>query len=222
MKKKILILIPLILCLILVIIGVISLNNRNPDKRMISRYEPFSKNNLLKNIDVSFKIKENLPKIDAASAFYPLGANIVQNVYDKEAYEKGDVELVSTNQAFEDVINKNVDLAIVTDPSDDQKELIKYADTEIVFVPLYKEPLLILVNEKNPIENIELDEIKKAYIFDDEEWNTYQLEKNNGSQTCFESIVKANVIEKNHYEIRTMPKIVDKIAGDKKAIRICF
>ena len=67
-----------------------------------------------------------------------------------------------------------------------------------------------------------MDEIKDIYYSNDSKWNTYQLEKNNGSQTCFESFVKNNKLGNNHYEIKSMNEIVDKIATDKKAIGYAF
>ena len=47
------------------------------------------------------------------------------------------------------------------------------------------------------------------------------IEKN-GSQTCFESIVKNNEISKNYYEIKTMPNIIDDVGNDENGIGYAF
>lgn len=186
------------------------------------KYEPFSKNNVLFKQEQSIKIKDDLPKIEAASAFYPFAANLVQNIYSEDSYSKELLKMVSTSQAFEDIINGKTDIIIATEPSDEQKEMIKKSNIKLNFKTIYMEPLVILLNKDNITNNLSIDQIQDIYYNNKSNWNTYQLEKNNGSQTCFESIVKNNELGKNHYEINTMPKIIDKIALDKNGIGYAF
>lgn len=188
----------------------------------ISMFEPFSKNNVLFKQEQSIKIKNDLPKIEAASAFYPFAANLVQNIYSKDSYSKGLLQMVSTSQAFTDIISGKTDIIIATEPSDEQKETIKESNVNLEFKTIYLEPLVILLNNDNNIDNLSIEQIQQIYYGNNLNWNTYQLEKNNGSQTCFESIVKNNELDKNHYEINTMPKIIDKIAVDKNGIGYAF
>ena len=86
------------------------------------------------------------------------------------------------------------------------------------FYPMAKE----ILESKNENYNLTIDEIKTIYNSNNLKWNTYQLEENNGSQTCFQSIVKNNTLGNNHYEINTMPKIIDEIANDKDGIGYTF
>ena len=129
---------------------------------------------------------------------------------------------VSTSQAFEDIINEKADIVIATKPSKEQEEMLKNSDAKLEFKVLYLEPLAILVNKDNSISNISIEKIQEIYFGNDSNWNTYQLEKNNGSQTCFESIVKNNKIFNNHFEIQTMPEIIDKVGEDKCGIGYSF
>lgn len=183
---------------------------------------PFSENNILLKFESEFQINENLPRIEAASAFYPFAANLVQNIYSPDTYSKGTLKLVSTSQAYEDILNKEADIVIATKPSEKQKEMIEKSNINLEFKTLYFEPLAILVNSKNKVDDLSIKQIQDIYYEKNMSWNTYQLEINNGSQTCFESIVKNNELGKNHHEINTMPKIVDKIALDKKGIGYAF
>ncbi len=216
--KKLLIWLLVILIAILLLFYVYTIfNNQN-----ISIFEPFSKNNVLFKQEQSIKIKDNLPKIEAASAFYPFTANFVQNIYSKNAYSKELLQMVSTSQSFADIISGKTDIIIATEPSDEQKEMIKRSNVNLEFKTIYLEPLVILLNKDNSIDNLSIEQIQDIYYGSNSSWNTYQLEKNNGSQTCFESIVKNNELGKNHYEINTMPKIIDKIALDKKGIGYAF
>ena len=155
--------------------------------------------------------------IEVASAFYPISQEML-NLQDF----KYNVKMKSTNEVYEDIINGNADIVIATKPSDEQEEMIKKSNIELKFKTIYKEPLIILLNKDSSIDNLNIEQIQDIYYGNNSNWNTYQLEKNNGSQTCFESIVKNNIIYKNHYEIHTIPEIIDRVAEDKYGIGYAF
>ena len=164
----------------------------------------------LLNTNVNFNI-------EVASAFYPIS----QKMLSLQDF-KYNVNMKSTNAVYEDIINGNADIIIATKPSDEQEEMIKKSNIELEFKTIYKEPLVILLNKDNNIDNLSIAQIQDIYYGNNSNWNTYQLEKNNGSQTCFESIVKNNIIYKNHYEIHTMTEIIDRVAEDKNGIGYAF
>ena len=166
-------------------------------------------------------IKNKPIRIEAASAFYPFTTELVEIIYD-ENYSRDLTKLVSTTKAYEDILSNKADIIVATKPSEEQEEMIKNSNINLKFETIYLEPLAILVNKENNIENVSIDEIHDIYFGNDLNWNTYQLEKNNGSQTCFESIVKDNKLGNNHFEIDTMNKIVDRIAKDKNGIGYAF
>lgn len=167
-------------------------------------------------IAISLNINVNFT-IEVSSAFYPMS----QEMLSLQDF-KYNVKMKSTNEVYEDLINGNVDIIIATKPSDQQDKKIKKSNIELKFKTIYKEPLVILLNKDNSIDNLSIEEIQDIYYNKLDNWNTYQLEKNNGSQTCFESLVKNNVICKNHYEINTMPKIIDRVGLDKNGIGYAF
>lgn len=226
--KKILILL-FIICILLFIFLELKVYFNRYD---ISLFEPFSNNNSLLKLETNLKIETNLPKIEAASAFYPLAANLVQNIYSEDSYSNELLEMVSTSQAFSDIIDKKTDIIIATEPSDEQREEIQKANVDLQFKKIYLEPLAIILNRSNNIENLSIEQIQRLYYNDNLKWNefsgnnnaihTYQLEKNNGSQTCFENIVKNNKIDKNHCELNTMPKIIDRVGLDKNGVGYAF
>lgn len=195
-------------------------------------FKPFSNSKYIKEIQVSFKLKENLPSIEAASAFYPLASGLVQNTFEKSMYKDELLKMVSTNEAYEDIIEGKTDIIIATEPSEYQKTLLEKSKIKINKVVLYKEPLIIYVNINNPIQNVTLDQIKRIYNDDNLNWsdydgkketiNTYQLEENNGSQTCMQTIIGNNRVNQYHKEIKTMPAIINKVGKDKKGIGYAF
>lgn len=178
---------------------------------------------------IFFINKEDSLKIDVASAFYP---------YSKELFKKAEIDdkiklnLVSTNKAYNNIINGRANIIIASAPSDEQKVAIEKSGIELEFMYLYSEPLAFLVNEENGINNLSIEDIQNIYYNTKSNWqeyggenltiDTYQLEKNNGSQTAFETIVKNNNLGNNHFEVNTMPKIIDKVAYDKSGICYTF
>lgn len=214
-----------IIILIIIIIGTYFIVYKYNEKVIMDSYEemkPFSKNNNLYRLNINIKITRDLPKIEAASAFYPFASNFVQNAYIEKLYSEELLKLVSTTQAYSDIIKEKTDIIIATAPSEEQKEMILNSNVSLEYKILYFEPLVFFVNKENNIENLSIKEIQDIYYNNLDNWNTYQLEKNNGSQTCFESIVNNNTINQNHYEIHTMPEIIDRVAEDKNGIGYAF
>lgn len=187
----------------------------------LNNFQPFltqsSQDSLNKNI-----IKENLPIIDASVAFYPLASKIVENIYSSENYTN-ELNWVSTAEAYENIVNGKVDAIIVSQPSREQIDLIKNSNKNFKFVPFAKEALIFYVNEKNSINSLTVEEIQKIYLGEyNKNITTYQLEKNNGSQTCFETIVENNTIDKKHIEIKDMVTIIKSVVYDQNSIAYAF
>ncbi len=216
-KKKILIISGLILLLVLISIFL----KKNIIMCEVLQYKPFKNNDELSADKAITKINTNIPKIEAASAFYYVGSNIVQSLYN-EKVNKNELSMVSTNQAYDDLIEGKTDCIIATSPSEDQTKKINNSKIDLEYQFIYKEPLTFFVNKQNSINNLSIADIKKIYESDFDKFNTYQLQKNNGSQTCFETIVKNNKIDKRHKEIMLMPTIIDKVGKDKNGIGYAF
>ena len=199
--------------LLFLLIFWIILYKHSLDVTQLNDFQPFltqsSQESLNKNI-----IKENLPTIDASVAFYPLASKIVENIYSSENY---------TAEAYGNIVNGKVDALIVSQPSKEQIELIKISNKNLKFVPFAKEALIFYVNEKNSIDSLTIEEIQKIYLGEyDKNITTYQLEKNNGSQTCFETIVENNTIDKKHIEIKDMVTIIESVVYNPNSIAYAF
>ena len=195
-------------------------------------FRPFtSGNNVIIAEKSTLKISTNLPTINASSAFYPLSASIVESIYNKDSYSN-ELNYISTSQAYEKIINNQIDGIIVTEPSEEQKQMIENSNVNLKFVPFAKDALVFYINSNVNISSLTIDEIKKIYLGEISNWNevngedseiiTYQLEKNNGSQTCFETIVKDNSINKRHIEVNDMGKIIKKAALNKNSISYAY
>lgn len=226
--KKIII---LIITILLILISLIAYNNIF-NITDLADFRPFtSGNNVIIAEKSTLKISTNLPTINASSAFYPLSASIVESIYNKDSYSN-ELNYVSTSQAYEKIINNQIDGIIVTEPSEEQKQMIENSNVNLKFVPFAKDALVFYINSNVNISSLTIDEIKKIYLGEISNWNevnredseiiTYQLEKNNGSQTCFETIVKDNSINKRHIEVNDMGKIIKKAALNKNSISYAY
>ena len=197
MKLKKVVIVLIILLLVLIIYFCIEKNKTI--NVPLKKFTPFSSNSLLIETNSSFIISENLPTIEGASAFYPFAANLVQTIYNEKEYEEGLVKMVSTSETFNDLISGKTDIAIVTYPSEEQKNMIDNSNVELEYIPLFKEPLAILVNKSNPISNLSIEQIQDIYSGkitnwkdvggEDNEIRAFQRPVNSGSQTGMLSLV---------------------------------
>ena len=227
----------LIICLIIAIglglsLLLYNINNKITDIN-IEEFKPFTNSKYIKDLNIEYpKYKDNLPTIEAASAFYPLASGLVQNLYSKDSFDDSLLKMVSTNQAYEDIASGNVDIIIASGPSKEQENVLNKSSNKIKKVSLYKEPLVFYVNKRNKIDNLSIKEINRIYNEDNLNWKnfggnkqtiyTYQLEENNGSQTCASKIIGNNPINRYHKQINTMPKIIDKVGNNKNGIGYAF
>lgn len=91
-------------------------------------------------------------KVEAASAFFPLSQEILSS-----QDLKYNVKMKSTNEVYEDIIKGKTDIIIATKPSDEQKEMIKKSNVDLEFKTIYLEPLVILLNKKNSIDDLSIE-----------------------------------------------------------------
>lgn len=196
-------------------------------------FVPFSEGNILEKIKCDFHIDDKTLRMRATSGFYPLFATITECIYDKDSYENGfTMYKVATGDGYNSLFNKEIDILFSTEPSENQRKAMEASGGEYIFVPLLMEPLAIIVNKANPIDDISTDEIKKLYFEEIKNWKdicgkdmpvmTYQLTDGNGSQTCFTKLVKDNPLNDLHKEVPTMPGIIDDIAYTEGAICYAF
>ncbi len=227
MKKTLVIIGIIIICLI----SLFLLFNNGKRITPLSQFEPFKNQN--KNIDEKIqKVSDNMPKMEAATAFFPFASQIVENIYDETKYN-GELKYTSTSEAYNDLINGKTDIIIATAPSDSQQKMIANSNVKIKMVPIAKEALVFYTRKDNKIDSISIDEIAKLYDGKIDNWKdiggndldvkTFQLSEGNGSQTCFETIIKNNAIDNNkHIELNDMGDILDKVANKKGSIGYAF
>ncbi len=193
------------------------------------RFVPFRENNILPLCPTTFKLADPSLRIHATSAFFPMFAGILQNIFEpRDFVERVTLDKVATPVGFQALAEGSIDILCSTIPSDEQMEDLRLSKRKLEFVPFSKEPLAFLVNKANSVEDLTVAQVKDAYFGRVSNWSeldgpdmeihTYQLEHGNGSQSAFEQMVRGNKIDKEHTEVHTMPGIIDKVALDKGGI----
>ena len=137
-------------------------------------YKPFSdhKKAVTLTEPSALKIEDNLPIIDGATALYPVYAAFAQSVYPEKKYDLHDSEVMSnrTGKVYSKLINGSADIIFALAPSDQQLATAKQLGKELKLTPIGKEAFVFFVNEKNPVQNFTVDEIKGIYTVDITNW----------------------------------------------------
>ena len=177
------------------------------DNIIVYDYEPFKEGTkaVILPETSTLKLKTNLPRLDGATALYPLYAAFVQAVYPKGNYSDyvyGLPMLVgvsTTPRAYENLINGEADIIFCAKPSNEQIEMAKEKDIEFYMTPIGREAFVFFVNKRNQISNLTTEQIRNIYSGQITNWSElggkkneiriFQRPKNSGSQTILESIM---------------------------------
>jgi len=176
------------------------------------QYSPFSEGTKATKLDkpatLKFTPDDELPRLDGATALYPLYAAFAQAVYPKDNYAletdeyrkqygnmTSSVSCTATIHAYQNLIYGNADIIFVAGPSKEQLERVKDKDFELVFTPIGKEAFVFFVHSKNKVDSLTTEQIQKIYTKDILNWKqvggnlhfirAYQRIKDSGSQTAF-------------------------------------
>ena len=172
-----------------------------------ARYLPFAgadgiNPNLIqldKPADVSFT--DNYPKLDGAAAAFPVYASIVQELYENlDEQTVGDFVACSrADEAYERLINGEIDILFGAQPSGKQIEAAKERGVEFVLTPIAREAFVFFVNNENPVTGLTLEQIQGIYQKQIVDWSgvggndetiiPFQRPKNSGSQNIMLSMV---------------------------------
>ncbi len=109
--------------------------------------------------------------------------------------------IMSTTTFVEE--NHPVDLIIVTEPSDEEIEMAKKYNIEMLIKPVCYDAFVFITHKDNPVDNLTIEEIQKIYSGqitnwkevggNDEKIRAYQREENSGSQTAMEKLVMQGI-----------------------------
>lgn len=183
----------------------------------VRSYLPHVDSSDLPKIESSLTLTDNLPVLDGAAALVPVYAAVIHNVYPVGCvtYEGGEfsddnfygenfapdsaMQYKNTVRGYKAIVDGDTDVLFCAAPSDDQKKYAEEQGVELVYVPIGLEAFVFFVNEKNPIDNLTVEQIRKIYSGEYNNWkdvgganrviNPVTRLKGSGSQTAFESFM---------------------------------
>ena len=231
----------IVLCL-LVAVGfnfyqgyIYSIPTLRDNHNLLTQYRPYYEETKVAELseESSLKINENIPKMDGATALYPMYSAFAKAVYPKETLEEASIgseilKCSTTTNAYYNIVTGDADIIFVGGPSKEQEEFAKENGVELVYTPIGREAFVFFVNSKNPLENITIKQIQDIYSGNITKWDelnvsgfgeirAFQRDEGSGSQTALVKLMGdkelINPIEEN--VIGGMGGIISKTADYK-------
>ena len=164
-------------------------------------YSPFSKHGKVATLDEepTLKLTDNIPRLDGATALYPIYSSFVRAVYteptDNAKPADGYINCSTTAGAYKNIVDGNADIIFVGAPSKKQEEYAESKGVKLIYTPIGKEAFVFFVNSENPISDITVEQIQEIYSGKIDNWGAlgieglgkiraFQREEGSGSQSA--------------------------------------
>ncbi|MHC6204273.1 PstS family phosphate ABC transporter substrate-binding protein [Breznakiellaceae bacterium SP9] len=191
-------------------------------------YEPFNDRQVLEKSsgEAGYKIIDNLPVLDGATALYPVYAAFVNAVYPEDRYDPRNSAVLcsKTIDAYNNLLSGKADIIFCAGPSEEQIQEFKNNGIKIELIPIGREAFVFFVNKKNEVDNLSIEDIQNIYSGKIKNWKrigggngnirAYQRPDNSGSQTALKKIMgNIPIIEADKENISDgMGSIISKTA----------
>lgn len=186
--KTALIIIAIIVCLCIYFIAI----NAYKKEKIAKDSENNITNEKLYNLD-------NYPKVDASIATQPLATAFIKGFTKIDQIDESYFNYSNTHSAYSKLINNEVDLILVSEPSSEEIALARQKGIEFEIIPIVKDGFVFYVNTENKVENVSVEQIQKIYNGEITNWKelggfddpiiAYQSPTNSDSQIGMLSLV---------------------------------
>lgn len=174
----------------------------------VSEYEPFQKNVKIAALDEpsNLSLEADLPRLDGATALYPLYSAFAQAVYPEKRYDPYDSEVMvnTTPEAYTNLMTGKVDVIFVAGPSARQLEEAEQKGVELKLTPIGREAFVFFVNAENPVKGITTEQIQNIYSGKITNWDEvggnkekirpFQRPEGSGSQTMLQKVMNGKTL----------------------------
>lgn len=169
-------------------------------------YQPFKPKSDLAQLNQpsTFEIGKDIPRLDGATALYPIYASFVEAVYPEADYNPDSPEVSSvvsttTGIAYERLVKGETDIIFVAGPSDQQLAMAERGGIEFQMTPIGREAFVFFVHEDNPVDSLDLEQIQNIYAGKITNWDeaggnddsirAFQRPEDSGSQTALQRLM---------------------------------
>lgn len=169
----------------------------------VKQYRPFSQHNELARLDATstLKLTGKLPKLDGATATYPLYAAAVQATYPHLGTHelRNTVQVNSTGDAFGRLIDGDCDVVFTARPSGAVVRAAKRKGLTLTCTPIAREAFVFFVAKQNPVHGLTTKQLQAIYQRKITNWHqvggnfttirAFQRPASSGSQTVMRQMV---------------------------------
>ena len=187
-----------------------------PEEVQLEEYAPFglgptAPDTKVKRLDEQslLRLQGELPRLDGATALYPLYSAFVRATYPEAVYEPyaplGDgpdetlVACFRTDEAFRNLLDGRADVAFLMGLSDAQRAMAASEGLELTLTPIGREAFVFFVNADNSVVNLASADVRRIYSGEVTNWKdvggpneqirAYQRPEESGSQTMLKQIM---------------------------------
>lgn len=192
------------------------------------RYRPFEKSENLAHLNGESSLKftntDDLPVVDGATALFPIYCSFVEAVYPSDCDIEKVVQFNTTSGAFKALIDGQDDIIFTAQPSKEQLAMAEEAGLEFNMYPIGYEAFIFIVNKKNPVNSLTLQQIKDIYTGKITNWKElggkniairpFQRDINSGSQTAFLKVMgkDAEILPPETHHVSGMEGLLDVVS----------
>lgn len=172
---------------------------------------------------------QDAPRLDGATAAYPLYAAMAQAFYTPEA-ARGAVAVSRTGAAYERLIRGEVDAIFVAQASPAHERMAREQGVELRLTPVAREAFVFMVSPSNRVRGLSAQQVRAIYAGRIHRWEEvggwpeaiipYQRPANSGSQTVMEARVMQGEAMRQPLQdqvVHMMGPTVRRVAGYRNA-----
>lgn len=173
-------------------------------------YQPFAEGSKAAELDgpASYRIESDPPRIDGATALYPLMAAFAQAVYPEQEYDVYGSAVQSSNTvyAYASLIKGEADIVFAAHPSEEQLKMAREAGKELKLTPIGREAFVFFVQADNPVQGLTLQDVRDIYSGRVTNWwevggkdshiRAFQRPEGSGSQTALQRLMQGETLMK--------------------------
>ena len=198
-------------------------------------YTPFTAGSSVAILDeetaLRFAEGDTLPRMDGATALYPVYAAFAQAVYPETMAEQDPwdirktVSCSTTSSAYRSIVDGKCDIIFVAGPSEEQEAYAAEKGVELVYTPIGREAFVFFVENDNPVSDISSEQLRAIYHGDITNWKevggknqaivAFQRPEGSGSQTMMEYFMGDVTLKepKSYEQYNAMDGIVKVVAN---------
>ncbi|KFN05825.1 MAG: substrate-binding domain-containing protein [Paenibacillus macerans] len=170
----------------------------------LEQYRPFQNNGEVAVLakPSSLTLLDDLPRMDGATALYPLYSAFAQAVYPRKEYDLYDSEVMAntTPGAYKNLLDGRADVIFAAAPSSLQLAQAKRQGLELKLTPIGREAFVFFVHADNPVQGLSAQQIQAIYAGEITDWSevggrsgkirAFQRPEGSGSQTMLQRLME--------------------------------